>query len=346
MNAIRQVLRSLRTTVDLVRARTGSADLAVFHDFMPAPYGGGHQFLRALCKDFVRRGFVLENNRIAAGTSACLYNAFNFDFDRLRRFARAGCRMVHRVDGPVGVYRGADDGTDRRIWNINHDLADATIFQSQYSLDRHQEMGLAFVNPAVIHNAADPDVFHATGRAPFSRARRTRVVAVSWSDNPNKGAATYAWLESHLDCQRFEITFVGRSRIAFERIRTIPPIPSIELAALLREHDIFITASRHESCSNSLVEALSCGLPSIYVESGSNAELVGDAGFGFTADEQIPGLLDRLVREFDLRQQAIRAPVLSDVANRYLDVLGLPRALAASERTKRSERTKKPEETV
>ena len=323
MSAIRGVLRSLRTTVALVRARTGSADLAVFHDFMPAPYGGGPQFLSALCKELVRRGFVLENNRIAAGTPACLYNGFNFDFDRIRRFAREGCRMVHRVDGPVAVYRGADDGTDRRIWKINRDLADATIVQSQYSLGQHQEMGLAFVNPVVVHNAADPDVFHPTGRAPFAKGRRTKVIAVSWSDNTNKGAATYAWLERHLDWQRFEITFVGRSRIAFDRIRTIPPVPSAELAALLRDHDIFITASRHESCSNSLVEALSCGLPSIYVDSGSNAELVGEAGLGFTADEQIPGLLDRLVHEFELRQQAIRAPALSDVADRYLDVLGV-----------------------
>src|SRR5206468_11633155 len=136
----------VRSTVDIVHARTGSADLAAFHNFMPAPYGGGHQFLRALCKEFGRRGFVLENNRIAAGTPACLYNAFNFDFDRLRRFARDGCRMVHRVDGPVGVYRGIDDGTDRRIWEINRDLADATVFQSRYSLGRHQEIGLAFVN--------------------------------------------------------------------------------------------------------------------------------------------------------------------------------------------------------
>ena len=105
---------------------------------MPPPYGGGHQFLRGLWKELDRRGFTVENNRIPPHTPACLYNSFNFDFDRLRRFARSPCRMVHRVDGPIGVYRGVDDGTDRRIWQINHDLADATIFQSQYSLRLHQ----------------------------------------------------------------------------------------------------------------------------------------------------------------------------------------------------------------
>ena len=325
MNGLRRSLRSLQTTIDLVRSRSASADLAIFHDFMPPPYGGGHQFLRALWTELDRRGFVLENNTIAPDTPACLYNSFNFDFDRLRRFRRSGCRMVHRVDGPIGVYRGDDDGTDRRIWQINHDLSDATIFQSQYSLRRHQDLGLTFVNPTVIHNAADPAVFNSAGRAAFSRSRPTRLVAVSWSDNPNKGAETYAWLEQRLDWRRFELTFVGRSRVAFERIRTVPPVAPEELAVLLREHDIFVTASRHESCSNSLIEALSCGLPAIHVDSGSNRELVGGAGFAYSDREEIPALVDRLVEEYEARQQAIDAPRLADVADRYLEALGLGR---------------------
>jgi glycosyltransferase involved in cell wall biosynthesis len=323
VTGIRRYLRSLQTTADLMRTWSGHADLAVFHDFVPPPGGGGHQFLRALWKELERRGYALENNRITADTPACLYNSFNFDFDRLRRFAKRGCRMIHRVDGPIGVYRGGDDGSDRRIWQINRDLADATIFQSQYSLQRHQALGMTFTNPTVIHNAADPGIFHREGRAPFSRTRRLKLVAVSWSDNPNKGAETYRWLEQHLDWERFAFTFVGRSRVAFERIRLIPAIPTTELAAILRDHDVFITASRHESCSNSLVEALSCGLPALYVDSGSNGELVADAGFAFTDHQQLPELLDRLVDEYEARQAAIRAPHLVDVADRYLAVLGL-----------------------
>jgi glycosyltransferase involved in cell wall biosynthesis len=319
----RQWLDALRTTVDLAASRSTSADLAIFHHFRPAPYGGANQFLLALSDELCRRGLVIEQNRISVHTRACLYNSFNFDFDRLRRFARRRARMVHRVDGPIGVYRGADDGTDRRIWQVNHDVAHATIFQSQYSLRRHQELGLTFVNPTVIHNAADPAIFNATGRAPFSRARPAKLIAVSWSDNPNKGAETYAWLEQHLDWTRFEFTFVGRSQVRFDRARAIPPVGTRELAALLREHDIFITASLHESCSNSLVEALSCGLPAIYVDSGSNGELAGAAGFSFTDRSQIPALLDRLVDEYEARQRAIDLPTLSAVADRYLEVLGL-----------------------
>ena len=110
----------------------------------------------------------------------------------------------------------------------------------------------------------------------------------------------------------------------------LPPVPTAELADLLRAHDIFITASRFESCSNALTEALSCGLPAIAHASGSSPELVGDAGFCYTNASEIPCLLDRLARDYETRQAAIRVPALSDVADRYLAVLGLGETPARS----------------
>ena len=77
--------------------------------------------------------------------------------------------MVHRVDGPIGVYRGFDDGTDRLIAEINRELAGATIFQSRYSLEKHAELGLELRDPVVIPNAVDPAIFHPPARARAAR---------------------------------------------------------------------------------------------------------------------------------------------------------------------------------
>lgn len=230
--------------------------------------------------------------------------------------------MIHRVDGPIGVYRGWDDGSDSRILQINEELADATIFQSQYSLQKHVELGLTFKSPYVIMNAVDPQIFHSHGRIVFDRKRKIRLFSSSWSNNPSKGALIYKWLEDHLDWERFEYTFVGRSPIRFERIRMIPPVPTERVANLLRQHDIYITASRHEACSNSVLEALSCGLPVMYVESGSNPEIVGEAGVGFSSQEELPELLNRLVEEYEERQAKISIPTLPEVAEGYLAVMG------------------------
>src|SRR5262245_57307841 len=110
---------------DLAAAPLRYADVAVFHQFADGAGGGGNQFLRGLLAELRARGLRVEQNRISHATRACLYNSFNFDFDRLRAFARrSNARIVHRVDGPVTVYRGVDDGSDRRIWHINHELAD------------------------------------------------------------------------------------------------------------------------------------------------------------------------------------------------------------------------------
>lgn len=303
-------------------SRYQSADIAIFYDFKTGPYGGGNQFLKALWGELERRQLRLENNTISPVTQACLYSSYNFDFQRLRRMARPGCRMVHRVDGPLTVYRGSDDDSDRRIWQINQELADVTIFQSHYSLQMHLQMGLEFKSPRVIINAANPAIFHSHDRIPFDRSRKVRLIATSWSDNPNKGAPILKWIEEHLDWERFELTFIGRSPIQFERIRVLPPVPSLKLAELLRQHDIYIAPSRHDPCSNALIEALSCGLPALYLNSGGHPEIVGEAGLGFDDEEETLELLDRLVVEYERRQSKISIPTIMEVADEYLSAMG------------------------
>ncbi len=322
-SAAAKAARPVRTELDRLATWRGRADLAVFHEFRPAPTGGGSQFLRALLGELERRGLAVEVDRISGRTSACLYNSFNFDFRRLRRFARAGCRMVHRVDGPIAVYRGFEDGTDRRIAEVNRELADATVLQSRYSLEKHRELGLELRDPVVIPNAVDPAIFHPPPERESLAGRRVRLVASSWSDNPRKGAGTLEWLDRHLDHDRYELTFAGRAPVRFERIRSVGALPSGELAALLRTQDVYLAPSLHDPCSNALLEALACGLPAAYAASGGHPELVGEGGLPFTEPEELPAVLDRLVAELDVRRAAIAVPALAEVADRYLAVLGI-----------------------
>jgi len=230
--------------------------------------------------------------------------------------------MVHRVDGPIGVYRGFDDGTDRRIAEINHEFAEATIFQSHYSLQKHRELGLEFRNPVVIPNTTDPAIFHAKHRIPFDHTRKVKLISVSWSDNINKGAPVYQWLDEHLDWSRYEYTFIGRSPITFKNIRMIAPLASTDLAQELRQHDLYITASRHDPCSNSLLEALACGLPALYLNSGGHPEIAGQAGLPFNEPHEIPVLLEQLAARYGQFQAAIQVPEIRRIADQYLDVMG------------------------
>jgi len=315
---VKTLLRRAATERDRVTTRRARSDVSVFHEFHRPPYGGGNQFLLALVGELERRGLSVEKNQLSGGTPACLYNSFNFDFRRLRRFARDEVRMVHRVDGPVGVYRGFDDGTDARIAEIN-ELADATILQSQFSLDKHLELGIELRNPTVVHNTVDPAIFHrGPQRGP---GVRLRVISTSWSGNPRKGGDILAWLDRNIDPDAFDVTFAGNTEQTFERIRVVAPLPSEPLAELLRSHDVYLAASRDDPCSNALLEGLACGLPAAFLRSGGHPELVGEGGIGFDDPEELPGVLARLRDELDVRRARIQVPALADVADRYLEAL-------------------------
>jgi glycosyltransferase involved in cell wall biosynthesis len=318
----RELARRARVEADWLASRRGRADVALFHEFAPPPTGGGHQFLRALLGELGERGLEVEQNRLSAGTRACLLNSFNFDFARLRRFARDDVRMVHRVDGPIGVYRGFDDGTDRLIAELNRELADATVLQSRYSVDKHAELGFALREPVVIPNTVDPAIFHPPEQREPRDGRPLRLIASSWSDNRRKGAETLAWLDRYLDWTRFDMTFVGRAPTTFERIRVVGPLGSDGVAELLRHHDVYVAASRDDPCSNALLEALACGLPAAFLASGGHPELVGEAGLPFHEDEELPEVLDRLAADLEKYRAAISVPALTYVADRYLQVLG------------------------
>jgi len=309
------------SVVDRIRAAVERPDVTIAHRLRPPPYGGSNQFLIALRGELRRRGYRVSDV-VARSTRATLVHAYLVDVEALRERLPAGSRVVHRIDGPIGVYRGTDDAVDRRVVAINRAVADATILQSRYSLEAHRQLGLEFSNPVVIPNAVDPSIFRPGPRRALGR--KLRLIATSWSDNPNKGGDTYRWLAKHLDRDRYELTFVGRSPVDLPGVTVVPPVGSQELAELLRAHDAYVAPSLHEACSNALLEALACGLPTIYARSGGHAELVGDAGFGFDSREEIPELLERLRAEYGDRRSRISIPSLSEVATSYLEVLGLP----------------------
>ena len=297
--------------------------LTIDYRFRPSPYGGSNQFLTALRDEVRRRGIRVSAGAVGPTTRACLVHSYLVDVDELKAALPRECRVVHRVDGPVSLYRGRDDGADRRIAEINEGLAQATIFQSRWSLDAHRELGLDLREPIVIPNAVDPRIFYPPREREQLAGRRVRVIATSWSDNPRKGAGTFDWLARAADSSRYEFTFVGRSTEPLDGVRIVPPVGSGELAKVLRRHDIYVAPSIDDPCSNALLEALACGLPALYARSGGHPELVGEAGIPFELRDELPAALDELVGEFDERRSRISITPLATVTDAYLRVLRL-----------------------
>ncbi len=296
--------------------------VCLWHRFFAPPYGGGNQFMLALRKALERRGIAVVENQLRADIDVYLLNSIHFDVDRFLDFSRhRRLRAVHRIDGPIHLIRGFDREKDELCFDLNSQFASATVLQSTWTYQRIAEMQYQPVKPVIIRNAVDPDIFHANGRVPFERGRKIRLIATSWSNNARKGGPVYKWLEQHLDWDRFEFTFVGNSSEQFERIRSMPAVPSEQLANILRQHDIYLAASQNDPCSNALVEALACGLPVLYRNDGGHPELVGHGGLPFNEQEEMISQLDVIASNYDMFQRLIVVPTMDEVADKYLALL-------------------------
>ncbi len=308
----------------LVQQPDAALTVSLWHKFHAPPHGGGNQFMLALEKVLATEDVNIVHNQLNTGIDAYLLNSVQFDIDSFLDFQRNHrLAVIHRIDGPIHLIRGRDRDKeeDELCFRLNATFAAATVLQSHWSYQRLREMGFNPVNPVVIHNGVNSQIFHSNGKIPFARERKIRLVSSSWSDNPRKGGPVYKWIEEHLDWDRFEYTFVGRSSEEFRRIKQIDPVPSEQLADLLRQHDIYITASQNDPCSNALIEALACGLPALYFNDGGHPELVGQGGLPFTQQEEILGQLDKLVEEYETFSALIAVPEMAQVAHKYLTLL-------------------------
>lgn len=267
----------------------------VLSELRSGPWGGGNQFLKAL-RTFMRSAGAYAER--IDGADVILVNGHQWGpylFQLFRtKFTRSDIVVIHRVDGPMAVVRGCEDNriVDEAIVRFNRYFADGTVFQSQWSHDLCIAHGMDASKPhAVVLNAPDPSIFYPLVRQMVGDGK-IRIVSTSWSGNWRKGFDVFQYLDQHLDFSRFTFTFIGNSPVKFENIRHTEPIPSVALADELRNHDIFLQASHLEACSNSLIEAMNCGLVPVARNNSSHPEIVDEAGVLFEGIEDVIPAID------------------------------------------------------
>jgi glycosyltransferase involved in cell wall biosynthesis len=316
---LRGVQNAVRSLVGLPTQKGRGLSVGLWHAFHRPPYGGGNQFMMALRKALKRQGVRVIVNRMIEAVDVHLCNSAWFEVSLFRQEMRKRrIRMLHRIDGPISLYRGTDAVEDEKVYVLNREFASATIYQSGWCFQRSLELGYKPLRPLVIHNAVDHSFFYPTRRLPQDSNRKIRLVAAAWSDNPRKGKSIYQWLDEHLDFDRFTLTFVGRIDATFRNIQHIPAQASQSLGRILREQDIYLAASENDPCSNALLEALACGLPALYLDSGGHGELTGFGGLPFNNSEQLLLQLDRLVNHYDGFRAGIWVESIDDIAAKYI----------------------------
>jgi glycosyltransferase involved in cell wall biosynthesis len=258
-----------------------------------APFGGANSFLKALKSEISKYPDLTVVNNISEKPDVFLYNSFSTGNYRIRekdiknialfgypsylQLCRAGFRrrkayMVHRVDGITQMYGREDNGDDDLQLSLNR-FADLTIFQSRFCLESFKTYGYSGSNHAVIHNGVDQGLFNTKNKECWDGRRKLKILSCIWSRNRKKGYETIAKL-SQLDS--VESHFVGNwpKEIDPQRVKLMKPLTQDQLALEYQKHDIFLHPAENDPCSNSVLEALSCGLPVLYKNSGGTPEMV------------------------------------------------------------------------
>ena len=282
--------------------------------------GGGNQFLKALRSYLIEIGSYSENINSA---DIVIYNSHHLVLRLLKlKFKYSNKIFVHRLDGPIKLYNKISDHRDDLIYLVNHHISDGTIFQSDWSKQQNIASGLIQKSfEAVILNAPSQNYFYPKKSTCLISSNKVKIISVSWSSNFKKGFSIYKWIDENIDFSKVDMKFIGNSPIAFQNIEVISALSHEKLSNELRAADIYLTASQKDPCSNSLIEAMHCGLPVIALNDGGHPEIVKKGGELFNYPEEIPKLIDKIASNYEIYQNNINLPDIENVGGRYVSFL-------------------------
>lgn len=278
--------------------------------------GGGNQFLKALKNEFLQKGIYSDDIETA---DIILFNSYQYIDDLLKIKEKHPDKIyVHRVDGPICLYNKPEDKRDLITNRVNDEIADATIFQSRWSKEKCLENGLTPPKfSIVIMNAPDSNIFFGKSKIIKDDALKIKLISTSWSENINKGFETYKWLDQNLDFEKFDYVFVGNSPVEFENIIIKSPMCSQNLSEELRSSDIFITASKKDPCSNSLIEAIHCGLYPVALNDGGHTEIVKGNGVTFSSEKELLSVLTSQLDVNSYKNIVHNLKKMNDISSEY-----------------------------
>lgn len=260
------------------------------------PYGGVNQFACNL-EDYLRkRGHAVFRELkphldiILVVSSKTNSTTTSFSPEEIKKYLllHPDVVIVQRIN-TCDEQRADDLGINRAVIETNR-IAHHTVFVSDFIKNLYFNQGLDDKIPhSVILTGVDENVFHPDGRAEIVIGGKIKVVSHHWSSNFMKGFDIY----ERFDLMLGETPY--RDMFSFRMIGNIPrglnlvnteiygPLSGHELAARIRECHLYLTAARHEPGGNHYIEAMRCGLPVLYLESGSSGEYCSQwGGLGFT----------------------------------------------------------------
>lgn len=285
--------------------------IAINFKIQSGPWGGGNRFVVALIKALRARGDTVCHSLNDPDIDLILlmdprwrHPAVTFTPGGILRyliFTNPGALVIHRINECDERKNTMD--MNSRLRRANY-CADHTVFVGSWLEKLPLWQNGPRARHSVITNGADSNIFNSHGWQPWTKQGALRLVTHHWGGNWMKGFDIYQHLDEMLAEPawrgRIEFSYVGNlpKGFSFRNARHIEPLDGEALAAELRSHHAYVTASINEPGGNHQNEGALCGLPLLYRRSGCLPEYCD--GFGVSFDEtDFEASLHRLMDDYD-----------------------------------------------
>jgi hypothetical protein len=269
------------------------------------PWGGGNLFVKAMSEFLQRNGhsvcfdfeddidiiFMVDPREIDQneGYSADDIVEYGSKFPNTE--------IIHRIN--ECDQRKGTDFMDSILMESNR-IADHTIFISEWLAYYFIERGFDREYEVVYNGCNINHFFPLDNKTKLNRP--VKLVTHHWSDNWLKGFDIYTALDEILPSYDIEFTYVGRYNTQYQpkNTRIVSPLHGDQLGKELRQHDVYITASRFEPCGMHHIEGSASGLPVLYHRDGGGInELCKNHGIEFYDMDSLLKGLDKIVSNYD-----------------------------------------------
>lgn len=306
--------------------------------------GGPATFMGNLKAELDNKGFKYQSKPLFAKS---IFFPISVSLKHIKIVKLFGGKIIQRLDG---VYYPEKNGQqyaqkNNSMQNIYQNYADYVIFQSQYSKNAVFQMfgEKPEGSYSIIFNGVNTDIFKPVDSKKIHN-KISFITTGSFRGGDMLDPILYALDKLYETNKSIEFKIIGPLNVVNKDevlskayVKNMICTNQYDLAKQLNKSDIFLFTQLNPACSNSVLEAIACGLPVVGMNTGSMAELchfnsellayVSDDVFKKYANYNNDLLLEKIklvVKNFDkFKQISLKHSkdyCMSECAKKYIEV--------------------------
>jgi len=265
--------------------------------------GGPATFMANLRDYLISNGFKFNSDIRKIKESSGIFFPISYDKYILSIFKKNNLPIIQRLDGVYYPSKHGDEyiQLNKDIKDIYLNYATHIIFQSNYCKKQVFKMfgRLQDYKYSIIYNGANHNIFYPLSNRISKSKKIIKIITTGNFRNIDMIEPIIIALDKLSNIYNFRFIIIGpcnnKNILNFFRrnyIKYISRKNSKTIAGYIRLSDIFIYSHLNPPCPNSVIEAISCGIPVVGFNSGSMSELL------YFSKDLLAPVSNRIIHEY------------------------------------------------